>query len=64
MVFIGVVCCSFLFNFVTDMKMEVAVSPCENSGTDIFSNRNLPELERAVDAVLLSEKPSSLELFH
>lgn len=46
------------------MKMEVAVSPCENSGTDIFSNRNLPELERTVDVVLLSEKPSSLEPFH
>lgn len=32
---------NFLLNFVIQMVMEEAVSPCENSDIDIFSERNM-----------------------
>lgn len=34
--------------------MEIALSPCENSDTDVYSDWNLSELEYAAGVVLLS----------
>lgn len=43
--------------------MVMALSLCENSGADIYSNRNLFDSEYANDVVLLSKDPSKLQVF-
>lgn len=43
--------------------MEIALFPCENTGTDICSVRNLSDLEHVSDVVLLSEAQNKLYAF-
>lgn len=42
---------SFLFNFVIEVVIEIALFPCENSGSDTSSDRNLSELEYTDDVM-------------
>lgn len=43
--------------------MEMALSSNEDSGTDISSNKKLPDLEYKRKVVLLNEDPSRLEQY-
>lgn len=47
-----------LFNFVTEMVLEIALRPCENSSTDACPEKNLSELEYTDDVVRLREDSS------
>ncbi|MBM6549358.1 reverse transcriptase family protein, partial [Streptococcus dysgalactiae subsp. equisimilis] len=54
----------FLFNFVIDMILEIALSSCENSGIQLFPGGSvLSDLEYADDVVLLSEDAGKLQAF-
>lgn len=43
--------------------MDIALSSCENGATGIGSDRNLSELEYAVNTVLLNEDPGKVQTF-
>lgn len=43
--------------------MKIIVCSCENSGTGIYPDRKLPDLECAVSVMLLSEDPNKLPVF-
>lgn len=54
---------AFLFNLVIVMVMETVLFSCECNGTDIRSDRNPSDSEKADDVVLPSEDPSKLRAF-
>lgn len=61
--FVGVAPFTLSFHFCHLVVMEIVVSSCENDSIDIWSDRNLWDLEYSDNFVLLTEDPSKLPVF-
>lgn len=52
-----------LFIFITEVIMQITLSTCENTGTNMFSGKILFDSEYAGDVVMLNEDPGNLQIF-
>lgn len=53
----------FISNFISEIKIEKALSSCEKNGFDIFSGRKLPGLQYADNVLPLNKDPSETQAF-
>lgn len=54
---------AFLDNLIVEMLAKINLTPCENDGTDLYSDKKLSDLEYLDEVLFLSEDLGRLLLF-